>query len=86
LRRDGFAVGFSSDLARAAETAGRTRDFLAELALDWDGRKVLLVAHSANRWALATLLAGVPLEDQVDAPFAWPEGWPYLLPTGWNGR
>lgn len=68
------------------DVVDQTRDFLAEVARDWDGKKVLLIAHSANRWALANLLAGVPLEDQVDAPFAWQEGWHYTLPTGWNGR
>jgi len=35
---------------------------------------------------LANLLAGVPLEDQVDTPFGWQEGWYYTLPTGWNGQ
>lgn len=64
----------------------QTRDFLTELARDRDGEKVLLISHSANRWALDNLLTGVPLEDQVDAPFAWREGWHYTLPTGWNGR
>ncbi|MEV4349681.1 histidine phosphatase family protein [Actinoplanes sp. NPDC049596] len=140
-RDDGFAVVFTSDLARAVETADlafgdtgipirqdprlrecdygtlngmpvselarirsrhirkpfpggqsyqdvvdQTRDFLADLARDFDGHKVLLIAHSANRWALTTLLTGVPLEAQVDAPFAWQEGWPYTLPTGWSDR
>jgi alpha-ribazole phosphatase/probable phosphoglycerate mutase len=62
----------------------RTRDFLTEVARDWDGHKVLVIAHSANRWALAHLLAGVPLEELVDAPFAWQEGWHYTLPAGWR--
>ncbi|MDG6104378.1 histidine phosphatase family protein [Dactylosporangium aurantiacum] len=138
-RGDGLAVVFTSDLARAVETAdlafgggvdvrrdrrlrecdygtlnGRpvgevarirarhirvpfpggqsyqdvveqTRDFLTDLAREWDGAKVLLIAHSANRWALDNLLGGVPLEEQVDAPFAWREGWSYTLPGGWDG-
>ncbi|HWS34949.1 MAG TPA: histidine phosphatase family protein [Actinoplanes sp.] len=68
------------------DVVDRTRDFLTEVARDWDGRKVLLISHSANRWALDNLLTGVPLEDQVDAPFAWREGWHYTLPAGWTGR
>jgi broad specificity phosphatase PhoE len=68
------------------DVVDQTRDFLTEVAHDWNGKKILLIAHSANRWALDNLLAGVPLEDQVDAPFAWQEGWYYTLPTGWNGR
>lgn len=68
------------------DVVDQTRDFLTEVARDWDGKKVLLIAHSANRWALANLLAGVALEDQVDAPFAWQEGWHYTLPAGWSGQ
>jgi alpha-ribazole phosphatase/probable phosphoglycerate mutase len=140
-RGDGFAVVFTSDLARAVETAqiafdgaeipiredrrlrecdygtlngapvdqlapirsrhihqpypggqsyldvvAQTRDFLTDVATDWDGRKILLIAHSANRWALDHLLHGAALEDLVGAPFAWQEGWHYTVPTPWGGR
>lgn len=64
----------------------QTRDFLTEVARDRDGQKVLLIAHSANKWALDNLLTGVALEDLVDAPFAWQEGWHYTLPAGWTGQ
>lgn len=138
---DGFAMVFTSDLARAVETAeiafagtgtpirqdprlrecnygtlngmpvsdlarirsqhirhpfpggqsyqdvvDQTRDFLGEVARDWDGRKILIVAHSANRWALENLLNGIALQDLVDAPFAWQEGWHYTLSSAWAGR
>ncbi|GIH77763.1 histidine phosphatase family protein [Planobispora longispora] len=63
----------------------QTRDFLRDLAAGWDGRRVLVIAHSANRWALDHLLGGEPLEKLVDAPFAWREGWTYTLPDGWDG-
>lgn len=62
-----------------------TRSFLRELAAEWDGRRVLLISHSANRWALDCLLGGQRLEALVDAPFGWQEGWCYTLPTGWDG-
>jgi broad specificity phosphatase PhoE len=139
-RGDGIAVVFTSDLARAVETAriafagsgipvredrrlrecdygtlngapvaelaairsrhiaepypggqsyqdvvAQTRDFLVEVARDWDGQRILLIAHSANRWALDHLLGGIPLEDLVGAPFAWREGWYYTLPAPWGG-
>lgn len=61
------------------------RDFLRDLAADWDGGTILIIAHSANKWALDHLLHGVPLEELVDAPFGWREGWRYSLPTGWTG-
>jgi broad specificity phosphatase PhoE len=63
----------------------QTRDFLTEVAHDWDGQKILLIAHSANKWALDNLLNGVALDDLVDAPFGWQEGWHYTLPAGWTG-
>jgi broad specificity phosphatase PhoE len=65
------------------QVVDETRGFLHDLAAEWDGKKVLIIAHSANRWALQHLLDGVALEDLVDAPFQWQEGWPYTLPSGW---
>jgi broad specificity phosphatase PhoE len=56
----------------------RTRGFLADLARE-DLSRVLLIAHSANRWAIEHLLEGTPLETLVTAPFAWQEGWEYRL-------
>jgi alpha-ribazole phosphatase/probable phosphoglycerate mutase len=44
---------------------------------------VLVIAHSANKWALDCLLNGETLPELVDAPFGWQEGWGYLLPGGW---
>jgi hypothetical protein len=61
------------------------RDFLRNLAAGCDGSRVVVIAHSANKWALDHLLNGVPLEELVDAPFGWQEGWLYVLPTGWTG-
>lgn len=61
------------------DVVDQTRDFLADLAAEYDGGQVLLVAHSANRWALQCLLGGASLEDLVDAPFAWQTGWEYEL-------
>ena len=61
-----------------------TRAFLRDLESGWDGTRVLVISHSANRWALDHLLGGVPLEDLVDAPFDWREGWEYRLDPGWD--
>ncbi|MFC8074253.1 histidine phosphatase family protein [Streptomyces sp. NPDC057307] len=64
-----------------------TADFLRELSADRDGQRVLLVAHSANRWALACLLGRARLRDVVDEPPGWwRPGWEYALPSGWRGR
>jgi alpha-ribazole phosphatase/probable phosphoglycerate mutase len=59
---------------------GRLASFLASLKENWDGQRVLLIAHAAQRWGLVHLLHGVPLEELIDAPFEWQEGWEYELP------
>jgi broad specificity phosphatase PhoE len=61
------------------QVVDRTRDFLNDLFPDLDGSRVLLIAHSANRWSLQHLLLGMPLEQVVAAPFEWQKGWEYAL-------
>lgn len=62
----------------------RTEAFLGDLT-PYDGRRVLLVAHSANRWALQHLLDGAELTALVDAPFDWQPGWEFTtgVRTNW---
>jgi broad specificity phosphatase PhoE len=67
------------------EVVEAMRSFLRELAAGWDGKQVVIILHSANRWAIDCLLGGRTLEELVDAPFAWQEGWRYTLPSGWGG-
>jgi 2,3-bisphosphoglycerate-dependent phosphoglycerate mutase len=57
----------------------RVGELLDELAAERDGERVLLIGHSATRWALDHLVNGVPLEKLVAAPFDWQEGWVYRL-------
>ncbi|HZO61865.1 MAG TPA: histidine phosphatase family protein [Gaiellaceae bacterium] len=57
----------------------RTRDFLADVAARHDGERIVVIAHSANRWALDHLVNGTPLEELVEAQFRWQEGWLYVL-------
>jgi alpha-ribazole phosphatase/probable phosphoglycerate mutase len=61
------------------DAVGRLASLLSSVSQRWDGHRVLVIAHSAQRWGLEHLLNGVPLEDLVDAPFAWREGWEYTL-------
>jgi 2,3-bisphosphoglycerate-dependent phosphoglycerate mutase len=60
----------------------RVDSCLDELARTRDGQRVLLIGHVATRWALDHKIGGVPLEQLVEAPFAWQEGWEYLLGGG----
>jgi broad specificity phosphatase PhoE len=62
------------------------REFLRDLAANWDGRRVVVISHSANQWALDCLLGGRGLSELVAAPPRWREGWLYVLPTGWTGE
>jgi broad specificity phosphatase PhoE len=64
------------------QVVAEMRDFLLDLVANWDGKKVVVVAHSANKWALDHLLKGIALEELVDAPFGWQEGWRYVLTPG----
>ena len=60
----------------------RTRSFLADLPEELEGARIVLIAHSANRWALEHLLEGKDLRELVVAPFEWQEGWIYRLDPG----
>jgi alpha-ribazole phosphatase/probable phosphoglycerate mutase len=55
----------------------RVRGVLDDLQARWDGRRVLVIAHVATRWAFDHYLNGVPLETLVNTPFDWREGWEY---------
>jgi broad specificity phosphatase PhoE len=61
------------------DCVGRVRRFLGDAVREFDGSRVLVIAHSAQRWALRHLLEGAPLEELVDAPFDWQEGWEYVV-------
>lgn len=65
------------------EVIAATSDFLHDVAADWNGRRVLVIAHSANKWAIDCLLAGGSIEELIDAPAEWGEGRHYTLPAPW---
>ena len=67
------------------QVVDRTAAFLADLARDWDGRRVVVIAHSANHWALEVLVHGRRLEEFLDVPFAWQPGWHYRVESGAGG-
>ncbi|MEU8517553.1 histidine phosphatase family protein [Kitasatospora sp. NPDC048722] len=68
------------------QVVAATDALLRDLAARWDGRRVLLIAHSANRWALDHLLTGVPLADVIADPPAWRPGRHDTLPVDWPAR
>jgi alpha-ribazole phosphatase/probable phosphoglycerate mutase len=62
----------------------QTQSFLREVAPRHQDQTILLIAHSANRWALECLLNGQTLEALVAAPFVWQPGWRFTVPDNWN--
>jgi alpha-ribazole phosphatase/probable phosphoglycerate mutase len=62
------------------QVVGATESFLKDVKDRWDGARVLVIAHSANRWALQHLLDGARLEDLVEAPLDWQPGWTFIVP------
>ncbi|MCB0176518.1 MAG: histidine phosphatase family protein [Anaerolineae bacterium] len=61
------------------QAVARVGRFLPDLALRWQGVRVLVIGHVATRWALDHYLHGQPLEDLLRQDFAWREGWEYQL-------
>ena len=66
------------------DVVSRTHALLIDLAARREGSRVLLISHSANKWALDHLLLGMPLAPLVAAGMRWQAGWEYLVPTGWR--
>jgi 2,3-bisphosphoglycerate-dependent phosphoglycerate mutase len=61
------------------DAVARVASFLAEIRARRAGQRILVIGHTATRWALDHLVEGIPLEDAVTAPFDWQEGWEYVL-------
>jgi 2,3-bisphosphoglycerate-dependent phosphoglycerate mutase len=61
------------------EAIARVGRFLRDLEPRWADRRVLVIGHTATRWAFDHLIDGVAIEDLVAAPFSWQEGWEYRL-------
>jgi broad specificity phosphatase PhoE len=61
------------------EVAGRVGEFLHDVRAEHADERLVVIGHSATRWALDELIGGVRLELSVIAPFAWQSGWTYML-------
>ena len=59
-----------------------TRALLDDLVEEWAGADatLLIVTHSANRWAFASLLGGADLATLLRNPPPWQPGWSYNVP------
>jgi broad specificity phosphatase PhoE len=61
------------------DVVDQTASLLDDLRARHDGQTVVLIGHSANLLALQHLLVGTPLQELVDAPFTWQDGWRFRL-------
>ena len=59
------------------EVVERTAAWLADVAPQFTGRRVLVVGHRATFYALEHLLRDVPLDVAVTSPWRWQPGWTY---------
>ena len=62
------------------QAVARVRGFLDELPRAYSSQRVLIIGHVVTRWALDHVVLGTTLEELVEAPFDWREGWEYVLP------
>jgi len=63
------------------DVVARVRDFIGDLARDWDGKHVVIIGHRATLLAFEHLLGGASLEEAAAASFEWQPGWRYILET-----
>ena len=71
---------YQHTLSRGQATNRSSRRWTSSCPRSWSvGRetRVVLIGHSATRWALDSLVNGVPLEESVISPFHWQPGWRY---------
>jgi 2,3-bisphosphoglycerate-dependent phosphoglycerate mutase len=64
------------------DAIARVESFLRNIAALWGGCRVLVVGHSATHWGLDYAIHRQTLEELVEAPFTWQEGWEFVLDTG----
>jgi 2,3-bisphosphoglycerate-dependent phosphoglycerate mutase len=64
------------------DAAKRMASFLDDVGSERGGQRIVVIGHTATRWALDHLIAGQALARVVTEPFAWREGWEYLLGSG----
>ena len=59
------------------ETNARMKEFLDELAKNYDGKRVMIIGHRATQYALDFYIKNIPLDQSVSIPFKWQPGWEY---------
>ncbi len=45
----------------------------------YDDKRIVVIGHSATKWAFDHILEGIPLDELVEGSFRWQPGWLYTL-------
>lgn len=61
------------------QTATRMKDFLRDLLVSYDSKKVMIIGHRATQYGLEHWIKSVPLKEAVTASWSWQPGWIYHL-------
>ena len=61
------------------DVVARVRSFLQDLPPRYADRYVIVIAHSATKWAFEHILEGTSLDELVEGSFRWQPGWRYTL-------
>jgi broad specificity phosphatase PhoE len=61
------------------DVVARVRSFLRDLATRSPDECIVVIGHSATKWAFDHILEGTPLDELVEGSFRWQPGWRYAL-------
>lgn len=61
------------------QAADRTLECLRDIAKRFDGKRVVVIGHAAQRYLLRSMFEGMAFAEAVNAPFEWQEGWEYTV-------
>lgn len=61
------------------QTAARMKDFLQDLLVNEDGKKLVIIGHRATQYGLERWIRGVSLEKCLNTPWTYHPGWMYEL-------
>jgi 2,3-bisphosphoglycerate-dependent phosphoglycerate mutase len=61
------------------DVVARARSFLHDLPGRYADTRIIVIGHSATKWAFDHILEGIPLDELVEGSFRWQPGWLYTL-------
>lgn len=74
--RNAQALGHAATMASPPFSV-RISGAVQTATIAFDGKRVVVIGHAAQRYLLRSLFEGMTFEEAVAAPFQWQEGWEY---------